>query len=415
MMEHATRASSTPARILVVDDFPTNLHLLEGILLKQGYDVRLAPDGAFALQFVQTQQPDLILLDVNMPEIDGYEVCRRIKTDPDTQAIPVVFISALGETQDKLKGFAAGGVDYIAKPFHAEEVLARVNTHLTLYTLRRNLEQEVTRRTKAEEELHTLNDQLKIANQRLEDTNQQLQLTNQELHNANASKDTFFSIIAHDLRSPFQGLLNLTELLSEQIELHSKDELKKKIDILHDASETVYALLTNLLTWSRLERGLLDYTPGPIVLEMLFERNKRLLLPNAKQKNITLTTHVPKDVCATGDFNMIDTVVRNLLSNAVKFTTSGGSIAISAHAAGDMVEIIVTDTGTGIPRELLEKLFRIDVKSSKPGTAGEPGSGLGLILCKELVRKNGGSIRVESEIGKGSTFTFSLPLHPQEE
>lgn len=415
MMEHTTVAPSTPARILVVDDFPTNLHLLEGILLEQGYDVRLAPDGAFALQFVQTQPPDLILLDVNMPEMDGYEVCRHIKTDPDTQSIPVLFISALDETEDKLKGFAAGGVDYITKPFQAEEVLARVNTHLTLHTLRRNLEQEVARRAKAEEELYALNDQLKIANQRLEEANQQLQITNQELHNANASKDKFFSIIAHDLRSPFQGLLTLTELLSEQIELHSKDELKKKIDVLHDAAETVYALLTNLLTWSRLERGILDYTPGPIVLEMLFERNKRLLLANAAQKDITLTTRVPKDICAIGDFNMIDTVVRNLLSNAVKFTTSDGSIDLSAHVAGDMVEIMVTDTGMGMHQDVLEKLFRIDVKYSKPGTAGEPGTGLGLILCKELVKKSGGSIRVESEVGKGSTFIFTLPLQPQEE
>ncbi len=212
--------------ILIVDDTPDNLRILVGLLSEQGYLVRPAASGSQALSAVREKLPDLILLDVKMPEMDGYEVCECLKTDEPTRDIPVIFISALGETRDKLKGFEAGGVDYITKPFQAEEVLARVQTHVALRILQQQLErnnaqlhQEIDRREHVEEELRVLNDHL-------EATNQQLQHANQQLQEANASKDKFFSIIAHDLRSPFTGLIGLTEAIVEDIERYSQDRVK---------------------------------------------------------------------------------------------------------------------------------------------------------------------------------------------
>lgn len=203
--------------------------------------MRLAPGGLLVLRSLQNDLPDLILLDIKMPEMDGFAGCARLKADERTRDIPVIFISALGEEQDKGRGFEAGGVDYVTKPFHAGEVLARVETHLKMRRLQQCLEAEVTRRTQAEEELRVLND-------RLVETNQQLQTVN-------ASKDTFFSIIAHDLRNPFMTLPGLSEAMIENLEHYPLDKLTHFLRLIHTSAENTYALLTNLLTWSRLERG----------------------------------------------------------------------------------------------------------------------------------------------------------------
>ena len=393
-----TSVETQSATILIVDDMPENLQLLRELLTAQGYVVRAAPNGERALTFAQATPPDLILLDIKMPGMDGYQVCERLKAEARTRDIPVLFLSALDAVHDKINAFTVGGVDYIAKPFQAKEVLARVNTHLTLRNLQKNLEQknvqlqqEIDRRTQAEEELRTLN---------------------QQLHEANASKDKFFSIIAHDLRSPFTGLIGITEAIIENPDRYTKDQIHTRITRLHTSSENVYALLTNLLTWSRLQQGLMDCVPEEFSLALLVERNVRLLAANADQKQIPLRNLVPKETMAYADPKMVDAVIRNLLSNAVKFTQAGGTIELSVQSHGDVIEVAIADTGIGMDQAQIEKLFRIEVKESRKGTAGEEGTGLGLILCKELVEKNGGKIWVESEVGKGTTFTFTLPQVP---
>jgi len=400
---------ASEASILVVDDTLDNLRLLASLLSERGYIVRPAASGSQALRAVQEELPDLILLDVKMPEMDGYEVCKRLKADERTRDIPVIFISALGEIQNKIKGFEVGGIDYITKPFQAEEVLARVHTHVTLRRLQQHLkekntqlQQEIGRREQAEEELRVLNDHL-------EETNQRLQRTNQQLQEANASKDKFFSIIAHDLRSPFTSLLGLTEVIIEDIEDFSKDQIKAKLQNLHKTSEKVYVLLNNLLTWSRLQRGVMACEPQKLPLEEIAERNVRLFTSNAEQKQITLSNLVSKGTIAYADYKMVDTIIRNLCSNALKFTDAGGIIEALTRSQRDYIEIVISDTGIGMSQQCIDNLFRIDAKSTRTGTGGEVGTGLGLILCKELVEKNGGTIRVESEIGKGSRFIVSLP------
>ncbi len=377
-----------PANILVVDDVPENLHLLIQLLQAQGYKVYAAPNGARALASVRENPPDLMLLDVRMPEMDGYEVCKRIKADECTGDIPILFISGLHDLEDKVKGFAAGGVDYITKPFQAEEVLARVTTHLALRTLQQHMQHELGWHRQAEEDLRVLN---------------------QQLHAANASKDKFFSILAHDLRAPFTSLLGLPQAILENIETYSKNDIKKMVSLMYTSSERLYALLTNLLEWSRLERGLIECEPDALVLLEIVDRNLRLFASTASQKQITLHHRIQQGLIAYADENMVNTVLRNLLSNALKFTSAGGSIEVTASRNADMVEVAVSDTGVGIRAEEMESLFRLDIKFSTPGTAGENGTGLGFMLCKELVEKNGGTIRVESEPGKGTTVAFTLP------
>lgn len=385
--------------IIVVDDLPENVQLLVGMLSVQGYEVRAFAEGAFALESARANPPDLILLDVRMPGMDGYTLCSHLKADSRTREIPVIFISAYGDIADKVNGFRVGGVDYITKPFQVEEVLARVQAHIRLRTMHRELQQEIQRRSQAEEALHLLNQQLCEVNHRLRE--------------ANASKDTFFSILAHDLRNPFLVLLGLTELLNEELDRYTKVQLQEMLQKLYSSSKTVYALLTNLLEWSRLERGLLIPEPRTFSAADIILRNIRLFASQAQRKHIQVRHQIPSGMVIYADIKMIDTVIRNLLSNALKFTDSGGFIEIVAQAHEHDVELVITDTGVGMSQDILNNLFRIDQKTLRQGTAGERGTGLGLILCKEFVEKNGGTLRVESVVAQGTTFRLTLPIFPQ--
>ncbi len=384
------------ATILLVDDNTTNLNVLLDYLHEHAYNVLIALNGEQALQQLAHIRPDIILLDVMMPGIDGFETCRRLKADATSADIPVIFMTALTETVDKIAGFSAGGVDYITKPFQHEEVLARVKTHLTIQNLRR--------------ELRTKNATLEKYTSLLEIKNTELDEKNLELKLLNADKDKFFSIIAHDLRNPLGALRELPQIIIENIESYSTDELIRMISMQREAAQNLFALLENLLTWSRLQRGMIELEPQQLDIIELARRNIALMNMTAEQKGISLTNSVQDHIAAYADYKMIDTVLRNLITNAIKFTKSGGSVDISASLNGSNVEIAVRDTGIGISEHNLPKLFRIEERYKKVGTANERGTGLGLILCKEFVERHGSKIWVESEPGKGSTFTFSLPV-----
>jgi signal transduction histidine kinase len=266
-------------------------------------------------------------------------------------------------------------------------------------------------RQEAEVKLITANNELKAALKRLKQTHTQVAAQKVELKRLNASKDKFFSIIAHDLRNPFSGLLGITDFIVKNIEKFRSDEIKEQVAALRDSAETVYTLIENLLAWSRLQRGTMEHHPEQIALDEIAAQNILLFKPNAEQKRITLINQVPKGTIAYADKHMIDTVVRNLTSNALKFTHPGGIIAISATSPGEEVELSISDTGTGISKKDIPKLFQIDVKYSHVGTGGEEGTGLGLILCKDLIERNGGKIWVESEVGQGTVFTILLPAN----
>ena len=390
------------ATILVIDDNTTNLNILLDYLNELSYRVLIAPSGEQALQRLQYARPDVILLDIMMPGIDGFETCRRLKADDTTKDIPVIFMTALTETVDKVRGFSVGGVDYITKPFQHEEVLARVKTHLTIRKLQQELRQQNETLERYAEMLAQKNDELKAKNAELDEKNSQLNLLN-------ADKDKFFSIIAHDLRNPIGALRELPQLIAENLDNYSKDELRRLITMQRDAARNLFELLENLLTWSRMQRGLIEFNPEPIQISALVQRSIALLTPSAAQKAITLTQAVNPSLLGMADHKMIDAVVRNLISNAIKFTNQGGTIDVSGNDDGAFMTIAVKDDGVGIGEQFLPKLFRIDEQYRRTGTANERGTGLGLILCKEFVERNGGEIRVESKIGNGSTFSFTLP------
>lgn len=358
-------------QILIVDDTTNNIKIAAKMLQQPGYKLFFATSGQEALEAVRQTGFDLILLDVMMPGMDGFEVCQRLKAEKRSADIPVIFLTAKTDTASIVKGFDLGAVDYVTKPFNGKELLARVKTHLALRQAQRRLEE------------------------------------------VNSAKDTFFSILAHDLRSPFTTLLGLTEAVEERLETCSREELKRSISRIHQSASRLFALLENLLTWSRLQRGLIECVAGSVSLNLLGRRAVSLFQATADQKQVTLQNRIPEDAVCYADMKMVDTIFRNLVSNAVKFTGAGGTIELSAYVQGHRIAVSVSDTGIGISSNGLNKLFRIDDHYTREGTCGEHGTGLGLSLCKQLAELNGGALHVSSGVNEGSTFTFMLPLHAE--
>jgi signal transduction histidine kinase len=372
--------------ILVVDDDPDNLGVLFDYLNSVGFKVLLVQNSENALIQAEIRQPDLVLLDILMPGMDGFETCRRLKENDKTKTIPVIFMTALSDTTNKVKGFKMGAVDYITKPFQQEEVLARVNAHLTIRKLQQQLEAKNTLLEKQVEQLSAIN----------------------------ASKDKFISMISHDLQSPFSSLRGLIQFTAENLEGYNKSELGNIMDLLGNSTDNLYALIENLLTWSRIQRGVLEHCPQRMDIRDVVTQNINLFTQNAEDKQITLRNLIAERTPVYADFNMVNAVFRNLISNALKFTKSGGNVEVSAEQNGEYIEVSVKDNGIGIAKDHLSKLFRIDARYKRLGTAREKGTGLGLILCKEFVEKHGGTIWIESEVEKGSTVKFTLPQNPGE-
>jgi len=354
--------------ILIVDDVPANLRLLDHILRDKGYKVRPVPNGTLALQVAEKEKPDLILLDVMMPDIDGFEVCRRLKENPKLNDIPIIFISALNDTNDIVKALTAGGADFITKPFKAEEVRVRVETHLNLYFQKK------------------------------------------ELQRINAEKDRFFSIIAHDLRGPFSSFLGVTQLLDEKLSELTKEDIQDFAASMRISATNLFSLLENLLQWAKIKQGLIPFEPTNMLLFKIAEESIVNVHEPAKNKGIEIVNDIEDGVEVYADKNMLQTVIRNLVSNAIKFTPKGGKISINAKVGEDKTaEISVKDSGIGMNQTMVANLFRLDVRTNRPGTEGEASTGLGLILCKDFIEKQGGKIWVESEEGKGSVFYFTVP------
>lgn len=223
-------------------------------------------------------------------------------------------------------------------------------------------------------------------------------------------KNQFFSIIAHDLRGPLGSSVTLAELLNEEIDNYSREEIKEIAEMLHESNKNSYKLLENLLDWARVQTGMIEYSPKKIVLNNLIEENIELNKHTALNKNIKLWFESTEHIEVNADKNMIDTIVRNLLTNAIKFTGKNGEIKVQLRRRNQMAEIAIMDNGIGIPDNVKEKLFKINRKATQKGTENETGSGLGLLLCSEFIAKHQGEIFAESDPGKGSVFRFTLPL-----
>lgn len=259
------------------------------------------------------------------------------------------------------------------------------------------------------EELQRNKLELENSSYELELLNSQLSESERELRNLNASKDKFFSIIAHDLRSPFTSLIGLSGIMVNDCDTLNNEEIRSFATGINKSAKNVFNLLENLLQWSRIQTGGMEFHPIKVDLYEVVEQASSLLLGNAVKKNIELLSEIQLGSFIYADKNMISSVVQNLTSNAVKFTNSGGTIKISAIELESTYEISISDSGIGINEKDIQKLFRIDVHHTTVGTGNEKGTGLGLVLCKELIEKNNGTISVESQPGKGSIFRFTLP------
>jgi PAS domain S-box-containing protein len=238
---------------------------------------------------------------------------------------------------------------------------------------------------------------------------EEIQLKNELLQTINAEKDKFFSILAHDLKGPLSAFLDATQILTEEIHKMSLDEIKDITISMKESASSIYGLLENLLEWSRLKQGRLDFKPERIFVKQKITNCTEILKESARKKSITLNFSLPDDLDVTADSHMFETIIRNLVSNAIKFTPKSGAIFISAKRNPDnSAEIAVRDTGIGMDKAMICRLFLLNGKTNREGTDGEPSTGLGLLLCKEFIEKQNGKIWVESEVGKGSTFFFSL-------
>ena len=355
-------------KILIVDDIPENLQVLGQILDASGYEVAYAMEGQQAIESAKYDLPDLILMDVNMPVMDGYTATKILKDDEDTKEIPVIFLTAKTETDDIVKGFDMGAMDYVTKPFQAKELLMRVATHIEL--------------KKSREELKKMIEE----------------------------KNKFFSIIAHDMKTPFNALIGFSNLLVMGQDISPEDK-ESFIRIINDTSKQGLGLLENLLLWARSQTGRMEIKPEKVNVNMIIQSVINLLHASAMHKQIQIKNMVQDDNWIFADTQSINTVFRNLISNAIKFTPSRGNIIIQAEQDGTMVNITVNDNGLGMSAKKQEQLFRYDTKVSTKGTDNETGTGLGLLLCKEFVEQNGGKIKVESNEGMGTTFTVSLPQY----
>jgi signal transduction histidine kinase len=249
-------------------------------------------------------------------------------------------------------------------------------------------------------------------NKELEQTNEKLTLSEKNLMALNATKDKFFSIIAHDLKNPFNALLGFSELLEKNYDTYTKAEIKEYINVIYESSQSLFKLLDNLLQWSRTQTGSITYTPEAFELLPIVKQEISYLQLNAEKKKIAIKVLVDETIAVFADKNIIATVIRNLVNNAIKFTNTNGRVEIWAREVKNEIEISVTDTGIGIDFNDLDKLFQLSSSLSNKGTANEEGTGLGLLLCKEFIERNGGRIWAKSNKGKGSSFYFTLPKKP---
>jgi signal transduction histidine kinase len=332
-----------------------------------------------------------------MPGLDGFETCKRLKADPEIKDIPVIFMTALSDTEKKLQGFRMGAVDYITKPFQQEEVLARINTHLIIQ--------------KQKKELRLLNDKLTESNQKLTETNIQLSRVNHELTTAIETREKIFSVFSDDLFGSLGSIFGLSGRIVRTAENLLNDTfIKTAVNIQRSASYT-QRIVENLLGWIKLQSGSVEPSPDIIPLNKIVERSIIPLNQQASDKRIVINNNIIANELVFVDENMADTIFQHIIGNSIKYCLSGDTISISSKNLGDYEEIKIIDTGIGISEENQRKLFKINSTVKENGTAGEKGAGLGLIICKELIKKLNGKIWITSLMGKGTTVSLTFPKH----
>lgn len=363
-------------KILIVDDVMSNVLLLKVLLTNEKFKIVTASDGRQALDQVEKENPDLILLDVMMPDMSGFEVSQRLKANPDTAEIPIIFLTALNSTADIVKGFQVGGNDFISKPFNKEELIIRVTHQISLVAAKRIIVAQT-----------------------------------EELRKTIMGRDKLYSVIAHDLRSPMGSIKMVLNMLILNLPSSTiGEDMYELLTMANRTTEDAFSLLDNLLKWTKSQIGKLKVVYQDVYMVEVLESVNEIFSMVAVLKNIRIQLHTPQHLEVYADIDMIKTVVRNLISNAIKFSNEGSEILVSLEEKEGMAVVSVKDNGCGIDEENQKKLLHTDTHFSTFGTNNEEGSGLGLLLCQDFVHKNGGELWFTSVKGKGSTFFFSVPL-----
>ena len=363
--------------ILIVDDMPGNLRVLSAMLIEKGYKVRKALDGQMAIIACQTHPPDLILLDIMMPELDGYQVCERLKQLDKVCDIPVIFLSALDNAVDKVKAFKVGGADYITKPFEIEEVLARIENQLTIKHLQNSLTAQ----------------------------NERLQLLNAELRRSNAELEQFAYAASHDLQSPLQTIIGYARIMGIKYKTVLDGDGESYLNNIFEAGMRMNQLIKDLLEYSRLGVQTQDFEPTDckIILEKVLAN-----LHDAISACGAEITYSELPIIIANPMQMMQ-LFQNLISNAIKFRRSvvTPQIKISAEVQKDHKCLIaVHDNGIGIESQYFERIFEVFQRLHT--YQDYPGNGIGMAICKKIVERHGGKIWVESQVGVGTSFYFTL-------
>ncbi len=383
MKEH----SLSPANIMVVDDSPANLKILEDMLRQQGHEVRSFPGGRLALAAALRNPPDLILLDIKMPEMNGYEVCERLKSTGEVSDIPVIFLSVLNETQDKVKAFRSGAVDYISKPFQFEEVHARVETHLKLHELRRTL---------------------KLQNEHLEETvaarTRELAEANERLTILDRSKNDFLNLISHELRTPLNGLLGVGEIILDRMD--STVESNEFREMFEESRRRIISILDDALLLTQIDVSSNRFRSAPVSLSAALNRAIEGTIEFAESRHVRLTPPSADLDLVLGDEDLLVKALHSLLETAVKFSEEGETVRLAREVVSASLRVIIESRGKTIPSPAMAKFF--DVFSI--GEASTPGRDLGLgpPVAYRILSLFGASVSVANLDPSGIRLTVSF-------
>jgi signal transduction histidine kinase len=431
--------AATPlADILIVDDVPDNLRVLSQVLLEQGYRVRKATNGQFALNSAHLIPPDLILLDVMMPDLDGYQACGCLKADERTRDIPIIFITARDDIQSKLMAFEVGGLDYITKPFDVQEVVVRVATQLKISRLQKELQlqksqleeknqqlqQEIGERITAQTELQILNQDLES---KVEQRTQELKQRNQELihlqkqleqslkkeQSLSEMKSRLITTISHEFRTPLTVIMTSNELIRYKLEKQKTENLERHFDQVNESVKRIEQILNSAIVLAQAESNLIHFEPQSLNLDQfiknLFEDWQKPLEDQFYQIELLVQGNHPEEFNA--DPNFLKQIFINLLTNAIRYSPNGGTIHLNVNYQPTQVIFQIQDHGIGIPEAEVDQVFDAFYRGSNADSIlGTPGVGLGLTVVKRLVEFHQGTITLESILDQGTTVTVSLPL-----
>jgi signal transduction histidine kinase len=368
------------ADLLVVDDAPANLQLLCGILKDRGYRVRPVPSGRLALQAAKAQPPDLVLLDVNMPEMSGYQVCRLMKADEALRSIPVIFISALTEVFDKLEAFQVGGVDYITKPFNLDEVRVRIETHLALRRLQGRLEAQ----------------------------NRELATANERLRALEEARRVLSQAIVHDLKSPLAALIGSAQYLLQRSEVEG--EVREVLDDMLASANGVHRIVLNLLDVTRMEEAELVPRRQEVRVGAMLDRASTTAHLYTRMTGHVLVVEGDTDGLVFVDPDLVVRVIENLLDNSLKYAPRGSTIRLVARVEGRGLALRIEDKGPGVPAAQRERIFERYTRLDRDTEVhARTSRGLGLAFCRIAVEAHGGKIWIEDNQPAGAAFCATLP------